>query len=416
MAVSDRKIEPPPPPVNGEFRVLLLEDIHAIASEIFLAAGFRVETLPGALNPQQLRAKLAGVHVLGIRSKTEITAESLAGADSLITVGAFCIGTNQIDLQAAKQRGIAVFNAPFGNTRSVAEMVISEIIMLSRRLGQRNQELHQGLWRKDSAGCYEIRGKTLGIVGYGHIGSQVSALAESLGMRVIFYDILPKLPLGNARGCGTLKEVLAHADFLTLHVPATPLTYRMIGSAELSAMKKGAFVLNSSRGTVVDVEPLAEALRAGHLAGAAIDVFPEEPNTNSERFQNVLQGLSNVVLTPHIGGATEEAQVNIGAEVPATLIRFVKTGSSAAAVNFPEVDIPPLRNSHRILNVHRNVPGVLSRINRIVADIGANIEAQSLATDAELGYLVIDTDKKLSGEVKAAIESLETSIKTRILY
>jgi D-3-phosphoglycerate dehydrogenase len=345
-----------------------------------------------------------------------VTAEALADAKRLLTIGAFCIGTNQIELQAAKLKGIPVFNAPFGNTRSVAEMIIAEIISLARCLGQRSMEMHTRSWKKISNGCYEVRGKTLGIIGYGNIGSQVSTLAESLGMRVIFYDIVSKLPLGNARGCTTLSEMLGQSDFVTLHVPATPQTHEMIGHAELAAMKKGAYLLNASRGTVVDINALAEYLKSGHLAGAAIDVYPEEPEKNSDGFTTPLQGISNVILTPHIGGATEEAQLNIGAEVPATLVRFVNTGSTHTSVNFPHVDVSPTHDSHRILNVHKNVPGVLSEINRIVAGIGANVQAQSLATDADVGYLVIDTDKNLSGEVKTAIEGLSSSIKTRILY
>lgn len=401
---------------NTMTKVLLLESIHPIAKEIFTQERFQVELVSGALKPGELKKKIKDVQVLGIRSKTQITDDIIREANSLLTIGAFCIGTNQIDLSAAKKRGVPVFNAPFGNTRSVAEMVIAEIIMLSRQLGSRSMEMHKQTWNKTAVNCFEVRGKTIGIVGYGNIGTQVSTLAESLGMRVIFHDIVSKLPRGNAKSVSTLSAVLEECDYLTLHVPATPQTRMMIGEPELQVMKKGAYLINASRGSVVDIGALATSLKSGHLAGAAIDVFPEEPEINSDGFKTELQGLPNVIMTPHIGGATEEAQGNIGEEVPNTLIRFIKTGSTAGAVNFPAVDLSPTQDSHRILNVHHNVPGVLREINRIVSDLGANISAQTLATDADIGYLVLDTDKALSMEVKTAIKALKTSIRTRILY
>jgi D-3-phosphoglycerate dehydrogenase len=394
----------------------LLENIHPLAKEIFASEGYQVESLTGALGEEQLKEKLRDVHILGIRSKTQVTEAALSEAKRLLTIGCFCIGTNQVDLQAAKIRGIPVFNAPFGNTRSVAEMVIAEIIMLARKLGQRSQEMHQKTWKKVSNNCFEVRGKTLGIIGYGHIGTQVSTLAEALGMKVVFYDIVSKLPLGNARGGNSLNEVLRQSDFITLHVPATMQTDKMISTSQIAVMKKGAYLINASRGTVVDIPALAEGLRSGQLGGAAIDVYPEEPETNVPNFATELQGLENVILTPHIGGATEEAQANIGEEVPTTLIRFINSGATARSVNFPEVDLAPTRNSHRILNVHRNVPGVLREINRLVSDLNANIQAQALATDSDIGYLILDTNQQLSSEVKAAIETLQTSIKTRMLY
>ena len=295
-------------------------------------------------------------------------------------------------------------------------MVLAEVVMLARRLGQRSTEMHQGVWRKVSTDCHEGRGKTLGIIGYGNIGTQVGTLAEHFGMRVMFYDIVSKLPLGNSRGCNTLNEVLKESDFLTLHVPATPLTQEMIGAEQLALMKKGAHLINASRGNVVVIPALVSALESGHLAGAAIDVFPEEPESNINDFMTALRGLKNVMLTPHIGGATEEAQANIGEEVPTSLIRYINTGSTLRSVNFPEVNLSPTAQSHRILNIHRNVPGVLSEINRIVAGLGANIQAQGISTDSDVGYLVLDTDRAVSSEVKAAIEALKTSIKTRILY
>ncbi|MGK5089152.1 phosphoglycerate dehydrogenase [Bdellovibrionota bacterium FG-2] len=401
---------------KNEIKVLLLENVHQIARDLFSGEGFSVECLPQALGPEELKKKLRDVHVLGIRSKTQITEEVLAETKNLITMGCFCIGTNHVDLMAAKKRGIPVFNAPFGNTRSVAELMIAEIISLSRKLAQRTMEMHNKAWNKSSASCFEVRGKTLGIIGYGNIGSQLSTLAESLGMRVIFYDIVSKLPLGNAKACNTLNELLQMSDFVTLHVPATPLTHMMISQEQLRWMKKGSYLINASRGTVVDIEALAEALKSGHLAGAAVDVYPEEPEGNSKNFQTPLQGLANVILTPHVGGATEEAQVNIGGEVPVSLMRYVNMGVTTRAVNFPEIAMPPTPGSHRILNAHQNTPGVLKEINRIVSELGANVRAQTLATDGDLGYLVMDTDQELSFEVKNAIEGLKTSLKTRILY
>ncbi len=401
---------------KSQIKVLLLENIHPLAKQMFQTEGYHVETMEGALTPEQLKEKIRDVHVLGIRSKTQVTEEALKEAKRLLTLGCFCIGTNQVDLEAAKALGIPVFNAPFGNTRSVAEMVLAEIVCLSRQLAQRSLEMHSKGWKKTHIHCHEVRGKTLGIIGYGHIGSQVSTLAEAFGMKVIFYDIISKLPLGNARGCNTLNEVLRESDFVTLHVPATPQTENMISTDQLGAMKKGAHLINASRGSVVDISALAGALKSGHLNGAAIDVFPWEPEKNNNDFSTELQGLSNVILTPHIGGATEEAQSNIGEEVPTSLIRFVNSGSTIRCVNFPQVDLAPSKNSHRILNVHRNVPGVLREINRIVSDLGANIAAQTLHTDGELGYLILDTDREFSNDVKAAIEGLKTSIKTRILY
>ncbi len=397
-------------------KVLLLENIHPLARDLFAAEGFQVESLPGALNEDELKQKIKDVHVLGIRSKTHISDAVLAQGNRLLAIGAFCIGTNQIELAGAKARGVPVFNAPFGNTRSVAEMVIAEIIMLSRQLAQRSMEMHQKTWKKLSKDCHEVRGKTLGIIGYGHIGSQLSTLAEGFGMRVIFFDVLSKLPLGNAKASSTLANVLRESDFITLHVPATPQTHCMIGAEQLKMMKKGAHLINASRGTVVEIPALVEALKAGHLGGAAIDVFPEEPENNTDHYLTSLQNLSNVILTPHIGGATEEAQANIGEEVPTALVRFVNTGSTYGAVNFPAIDLSPTQNTHRILNVHQNVPGVLVEINRIVADLGANISAQTLATEGDIGYLVLDTNQTPSMELKKRIEALKTSIKTRILY
>lgn len=402
---------------KGEIKVLLLENVHQSAHEIFAAEGFQVEAVPRALKEDELAAKLAeGVHLLGIRSKTRVTRRALESGKRLLSVGAFCIGTNQIDLQAAKQAGIPVFNAPFSNTRSVAEMVIAEVVMLARHLGDRSREVHEGKWRKVATGSYEIRGKTLGIIGYGHIGSQVGVLAEAMGMRVISYDIRPTLPMGNNKAVESLDALLSQSDFVTLHVPETPATRGMIGKDELAKMKPQSYLLNLSRGTVVDLDALAAAIKSGHVAGAALDVYPEEPESNSDGFVNVMRGLPNVVLTPHIGGSTLEAQEMIGREVASVLTKFTNTGATTGAVNFPQVDVAPLAGAHRVLHIHKNVPGVLRDVNRIVSDMNANVLAQVLATDPDIGYLVMDLDKEVAGDVKKAIGELTTCIKTRILY
>ena len=404
-----------PNDTHGPLKVLLLENIHPSARELFEAAGMSVEVERTALQGEALAERMKGMHLVGIRSKTQLTAEVIAGAESLLAVGAFCIGTNQIALSAANTRGIPVFNAPFSNTRSVAELVIGELIMLTRRIPERSYEMHRGEWHKVATGSHEVRGKTLGIVGYGHIGSQVGVLAEALGLRVLFFDTGSKLPMGNNHFVATLEELLERSDFVTLHVPATPQTHGMIGAAELARMKPGAFLLNASRGTVVDVEALAAAIQSGHVGGAAIDVFPEEPEKNDDVFASPLQRLPNVVLTPHIAGSTEEAQEAIGREVAASLVRMATAGSTSGAVNFPTVELPKSPGTHRIVNVHRNVPGVLRDINRIVSDLGANIHAQVLSTDPQLGYLLMDLDEAVSTKVADAIIALPTNIRTRIL-
>jgi D-3-phosphoglycerate dehydrogenase len=401
---------------KDQIKVLLLENVHPSAHELFLSEGFQLESLKAALPEDELTRRLEDVHVLGIRSKTRVTERALSSARRLLSVGCFCIGTNQVDLGAAHKRGLPVYNAPFSNTRSVAEMIMAEIVMLARRLGDRVREMHEGRWQKVATDSYEVRNKTLGIVGYGHIGRQLGVIAEALGMRVLFFDIIAKLPMGNNRATRTLDELLGQSDFVTLHVPATPQTRNMLGQAEIAAMRAGSYVLNASRGSVVDIGALASALKNGHIAGAAIDVFPEEPESNSDGFATPLRGLPNVVLTPHIGGSTAEAQEAIGREVGSALIRFVNSGVTTGAVNFPIVDLPPTPGKHRILNVHRNVPGVLRDINRIVSEKGANIAAQFLATDPEIGYLVMDLDQDVSRSVKNAVAALETSIRTRILY
>jgi D-3-phosphoglycerate dehydrogenase len=401
---------------KDQIKILLVENIHPSAQELFRAEGFQLEVLKAALSEDELTRRIEDIHVLGIRSKTRVTERAVAASRRLLSVGCFCIGTNQVDLMAARRRGLPVFNAPFSNTRSVAEMIMAEVVMLSRRLGDRVREMHSGQWYKVASDSYEVRNKTLGIVGYGHIGRQVGVIAEALGMRVLFHDIVAKLPMGNNRVTKTLDELLAQSDFVTLHVPETPQTKNMIGAREIAAMRAGSYLLNASRGSVVDVVALAEALKGGHLGGAALDVFPEEPETNSNGFATPLKGLPNVILTPHIGGSTVEAQEAIGREVGSALIRFINSGVTTGAVNFPQVDLPPTPGKHRILNVHRNVPGVLRDINRIVSEKGANIASQVLATDPEIGYLVMDLDQDVSRDVKNAVAALETSIRSRILY
>lgn len=396
--------------------VLLLENIHQTAVDFCARAGCSVESLDRSLAKEDLQARLAQVQLLGIRSKTRLTADLLQSAPDLLAIGCFCIGTNHVDLAAANRLGLPVWNAPFSNTRSVAEMIVAEIIMLSRKLADRSAEVHRGKWRKVSKDCFEVRGKTLGIVGYGHIGSQVSVLAESIGMRVLFYDIVPKLALGNSQPCERLSQVLKSSDFVTLHVPATPQTLWMIGQDELLQMKRGGYLINASRGSVVQLQALADSLRSGHLAGAAIDVFPEEPEENTDAFHTELAGLANVILTPHIGGSTSEAQANIGKEVAQSLCKYVQQGATTGAVNFPQAELPVVPGTHRIVNVHRNVPGVLSEINRVVSQQNANIHGQILSTNEQIGYLIMDLEKDVAREVCAKIGRLPTSIRTRTVY
>lgn len=398
-------------------RILLVEGVHPVGRAMLEEAGYDVEYHDRALEPGELLKAIPDFHAIGLRSKTQLTREVLEATDRLLAIGAFCIGTNQIDLPVANRRGVPVFNAPYSSTRSVAEMVIAEMIALSRQLGHVSHAAHTGAWHKTAKRMHEVRGKTVGIVGYGHIGSQVGILAESIGMNVIYYDIVKKLPLGNATPVPLLGDLLAQSDFVTLHVPATPETHEMFGERELAAMKSGSYLLNLSRGTVVVIPALAEALRKGKLHGAAIDVFPEEPASTKERFTSELQGLDNVILTPHIGGSTEEAQEAIGRESAEALVRYLSEGSTGGAVNFPNVDLPKRESAHRLLNVHQNEPGVLSQINRLVSESGANIIGQYLSTDEHIGYLVMDVENEHDGEViKDAIKGLPTSIKTRRLY
>jgi len=401
---------------KNRIKVLLLEGIHEAARTQFAEQEFQVELQRGALSEDELVDQIADVHLIGVRSKTQVTERALASARRLLAVGCFCIGTNQVDLGFANQRGVPVFNAPFANTRSVAEMVIAEVVMLARKLGDRSSMLHQGDWRKSAVACHEVRGKTLGIIGYGHIGRQVGVLAEAFGMNVIFYDITAQLAMGNNQSVTTLEKLLSSSDFVTLHVPATDRTKEMIGAKELATMRRGSFLLNLSRGSVVVIDALAKALKEEHIAGAAIDVYPKEPKASSEPFDSPLRGLPNVILTPHIGGSTEEAQENIGRDVATSLVKLVNSGATTGAVNFPNVELPLVPGTHRILNAHRNVPGVMGAINRILSECNANIHGQFLSTNDETGYLITDLDQSVSADVKQAIAALDTSIKTRILF
>ena len=402
---------------KAKIKFLLLEGVHASAADLLRAAGYsQIESLPAALPDAQLKEKIADVHFLGIRSRTQLTEEVFAHAHKLAAVGCFCIGTNQVDLQAARARGIAVFNAPYSNTRSVAELVIAEAILLLRGVPAKNAAAHRGGWLKTAENSYEIRGKTLGVVGYGAIGTQLSVLAEGLGMQVVFHDVVAKLPLGNARQVGSLQELLAVSDIVTLHVPETPSTQWMLGAAQIAAMKPGSILINASRGTVVEIEPLAEAIRSGKLLGAAIDVFPVEPRGNKDEFLSPLRGLDNVILTPHIGGSTLEAQANIGLEVAEKLVRYSDTGTTTSSVNFPEVALPSHPGKHRLLHVHHNVPGVLSEINRIFSDNHINIASQYLQTNEKIGYVVIDLDAGSSELAREKLAQVPGTIRSRVLF
>ena len=402
-----------------DIKILLLEGISANAVETFRAAGYsNVVTHATSLPEDALRRAIADAHFVGIRSRTQLTAGVLADAKRLLAVGCFCIGTNQVDLEAAELAGVPVFNAPYSNTRSVAELVLAETIMLLRGIPQKSAQCHRGGWSKSAAGSHEARGKTLGIVGYGHIGTQAGVLAESLGMNVLFHDIETKLSLGNARSARDLDALLEASDVVTLHVPETPSTKWMIGAAQIARMKPGAHLINASRGTVVDIDALAEALASGHLGGAAVDVFPEEPKGNEDPLLSPLRGLDNVILTPHVGGSTLEAQDNIGIEVAAKLVRYSDNGSTLSAVNFPEVTLPEHDGSHRLLHIHQNVPGVLSRVNEIFGQRGINIDGQFLRTDAHVGYVVIDisTDDAQAADLRADLAAIPGTLRTRLLY
>jgi D-3-phosphoglycerate dehydrogenase len=402
---------------KSKLKFLLLEGIHPSAVEALNRDGYHhLETHAQALAGDELIAAIHDAHFVGLRSRTQLTEAVLSQAPKLTAIGCFCIGTNQVDLQAAARRGIPVFNAPFSNTRSVAELVLGEIIMLLRGIPEKNALLHRGGWMKSAAHSWEVRGKTLGIIGYGHIGTQIGVLAEQLGMAVVFYDIEAKLALGNARAAHTLDALLAAADVVSLHVPETPATQNMIGAPQLAQMRRGSYLINASRGTVVDIGALADALDSRYLQGAAIDVFPAEPKGNDDPFVSPLLRFDNVILTPHIGGSTAEAQANIGVEVAAKLIRYSNNGSTASAVNFPEVSLPEHTGKSRLLHIHKNVPGILARINERFSRAGINIAAQYLQTSADVGYVVIDVDAAASRIALDELEGIEGTIRCRILY
>lgn len=399
------------------YKALLLEGVNPSAKLLLEQQGCEVELLPYALPQHELIERVKSVHFLGIRSKTRVTVEVLDAAPHLLAIGCFCIGTNQVDLDAAKLRGVAVFNSPFANTRSVAELTIAEVLCLSRKLTQRSEEVHEGIWEKTHIGCYEVRGKTLGIIGYGHIGSQVGVLAEGLGMHVIFYDVVPKMCMGNNVKMSSMEDVLRGADFITIHVPELPTTKGLIGAKEIAMIRQGGYLINLSRGSVVDLEALSAALKKGALAGAGIDVFPAEPASKVELHETPLQGLQNVILTPHIGGSTCEAQAAIGEEVGNFLAQYAGSGATSGTVNMPEVATRPVQpGQHRITNTHRNVAGALSEITKIVAELGCNITFQFLNTDSEVGYLVMDVDKYESDKLVKRIAKLPTSIRTRVIH
>lgn len=402
---------------KSKLKVLLLEGIHPSAERIFRDAGYaNIETVKTALTGEELKAKLEGVHFLGIRSRTTLTRDIFEAADKLVAVGCYCIGTNQVDLTAATEHGIVVFNAPYSNTRSVAELVLAEAILLLRGIPEKNAKAHRGGWAKTANDAFEIRGKTLGIVGYGSIGSQLSVLAESLGMRVIFYDVVSKLPLGNASQIPSLEGLLGQADIVTLHVPDLPSTRNLMDQERISQMKPKSILINASRGTVVDIDALTRALEEKHLLGTAIDVFPTEPKSNNDEFVSPLRGFDNAILTPHIGGSTQEAQENIGVEVAEKLVRYSDNGSTLTSVNFPEVALPPHPNHHRLLHVHENRPGVLSAINSVFAENHINIGSQFLQTSDKIGYVVIDVDRDYSDMALEKLSEIEGTIRCRVLF
>ncbi len=397
-------------------KVLLLENVHPSAIELFKKNGFKnIEIVKGSISEKELINKISDVSILGIRSKTQITKRVLSHANKLLAAGAFCIGTNQIDMKEAAEKGIAVFNSPFSNTRSVAELVIGLCISLLRRIPEKNNAAHKGQWLKESDGCYELRGKTLGIIGYGHIGSQVSVLAEAMGMKVVFYDVMNKLSLGNAESCKSLDDLLKKSDVITLHVPGNSETKNLINSARIKKMKKGVHLINLSRGDVLDTAAIKQAIKENHIAGLAVDVFPEEPKTNKDKFISSLQHLPNTILTPHIGGSTIEAQEAIGIDVAEKLITFAKTGSSLGSLTVPEINLPLIKNTHRILHIHRNVPGVLSEINGVLSKMKVNILGQYLQTNNNIGYVALDIDKKVSQHLMQELALVKNSIKTRNL-
>src|SRR4051794_36659245 len=401
---------------DARIRALLLENIHPAAEQILRSSGFDVEALPRALDEDELTERIAGVSLLGIRSKTQVTPRVLEAADELIAIGAFCIGTNQITIPAASSRGVVVFNAPFSNTRSVVELAIAEIIAMTRRLSEKNELMHAGVWDKSAEGAHEVRGRTLGIVGYGNIGTQLSVLAENLGMKVLFFDAADKLALGNARRCLTLADLLREADVVTLHVDGRPGNENLFGEGEFAEMRPGSLFLNLSRGFVVDYASLRKHIESGHIAGAAVDVFPVEPKGRGDEFKSELRGLPNVILTPHIGGSTEEAQQDIGRFVAGKFRDFVRDGSTSMSVNVPGLVLPRAQDTLRLIHLHRNVPGVLARVNGLLAEGGVNVEAQLLGTRGDIGYVVTDSASGTTQAIVDQIRAMPETISLRVIF
>lgn len=401
---------------KSRISVLLLENVHPQAVELFRSEGYQVEVMAGGLDEEELCRKIKNVSILGIRSKTQVTARVLEHAGKLIAIGAFCIGTNQVDLETCLKKGVAVFNAPYSNTRSVVELALGEIILLTRRIVEHSGRMHQGIWEKSASNSFEVRGKKLGIIGYGNIGTQLSVLAEALGMQVYFYDIVDKLALGNARKCHSLNQLLETADIITVHADGRRANTNMIGEMQFARMKDGVVFLNLARGHLVDIEALAAAIRSGKVRGAGLDVFPEEPKNNQDPFVSDLQGLPNVLLSPHIGGSTEEAQFSIAEYVPGKIIEYINTGSTYMSVNFPEIQLPELANAHRLIHCHENVPGILARINQILAGHQINIVGQYLKTNPHIGYVITDIDKEYNKDVIRDLKSIEGTIRFRVLY
>ena len=402
---------------KDKIKILLLENVHASAIKLFHDKGYtQIETIKGSITEKELLDKITDVHLLGIRSKTQVSDAILNKGQKLLAVGAFCIGTNQIKMHQATKNGVAVFNSPFSNTRSVAELVIGLGIMLMRRVSEKSDAAHKGLWLKESDHCFEVRGKTLGIIGYGHIGTQVSVLAEALGMKVIFYDVASRLSLGNAKAARTLDDLLKKSDIITLHVPGNAETKDLIDAKKIKKMKSGVVLLNLSRGDVMDVWAVKDAIERRHIGGLAVDVFPVEPKSNKDLFASPLQGLPNVILTPHIGGSTVEAQEAIGVDVAEKLISFLDSGSTAGSLTIPDLSLPILNNAHRILHIHNNVPGVLSQINGMLSKMKVNILGQYLKTNEDIGYVVLDIEKKNSSKVMTELKNVKNTIRTRSLY
>ena len=400
-----------------KIKVVLLEGIHNSAAEFFKANGYsNIESFPNALDDEFLKEKLKSANIIGIRSRTQLTDEMLRHAGKLLAVGCFSIGTNQVDGHAARLMGIPVFNAPFSNTRSVAELVIAEAILLMRNIPVKNAAAHRGKWLKSATNCFEVRDKNLGIIGYGHIGSQVSILAEALGMNVYYYDIVKKLSLGKATACSSLEELLSKSQIVTLHVPETPLTIDMIGEKELSLLRKGSCLVNASRGSVLNIQALTGALKSGHIIGAALDVFPEEPASNGDPFISELQQFDNVILSPHVGGSTVEAQENIGTEVAEKLVKYSDTGATIGATNFVQISLQPNNNAQRFLHIHKNEPGVLKEVNYVFTSKGINIAGEYLQTDPEIGYVIIDTESRLGSGILDELKAIEGTIRVRMLF